>query len=68
MHNLALALAHKGYRITGSDDVIFEPSKSRLQNFFTSSLKIKLGWLLEVVMVKPLLLLWGQSGFARTWV
>ncbi|WP_405380570.1 UDP-N-acetylmuramate--L-alanine ligase [Maribacter sp. LLG6340-A2] len=31
MHNLALALAHKGYQITGSDDVIFEPSKSRLQ-------------------------------------
>lgn len=31
MHNLALALHHKGYTITGSDDVIFEPSKSRLQ-------------------------------------
>jgi len=30
MHNLALALHHKGYIITGSDDVIFEPSKSRL--------------------------------------
>jgi len=30
MHNLALALAHKGYQITGSDDVIYEPSKSRL--------------------------------------
>ena len=30
MHNLALALKHKGYSITGSDDVIFEPSKSRL--------------------------------------
>lgn len=30
MHNLALALEHKGYEITGSDDVIFEPSKSRL--------------------------------------
>ncbi|HET8735190.1 MAG TPA: Mur ligase family protein [Pricia sp.] len=30
MHNLALALEHKGYDITGSDDVIFEPSKSRL--------------------------------------
>lgn len=31
MHNLALALEHKGYIITGSDDVIFEPSKSRLK-------------------------------------
>lgn len=30
MHNLALALHHKGYTITGSDDVIFEPSKTRL--------------------------------------
>jgi len=30
MHNLALALHQKGYRITGSDDEIFEPSKSRL--------------------------------------
>src|SRR6056297_57532 len=31
MHNLALALAHKGDQVTGSDDVIFEPSKSRLK-------------------------------------
>ena len=30
MHNLALALHHKGYVITGSDDVIFEPSNGRL--------------------------------------
>ncbi len=30
MHNLALALHHKGYTISGSDDVIFEPSKGRL--------------------------------------
>ena len=31
MHNLALALEHKGYHVTGSDDIIFDPSKSRLQ-------------------------------------
>tara|TARA_R110002050_G_scaffold87233_3_gene184900 strand:+ start:135 stop:1490 length:1356 start_codon:yes stop_codon:yes gene_type:complete len=31
MHNLALALHKKGYKITGSDDTIFEPSKSRLE-------------------------------------
>lgn len=31
MHNLALALDHKGYKVTGSDDVIYEPSKSRLE-------------------------------------
>ena len=31
MHNLAIALHNKGYQVTGSDDTIFEPSKSRLQ-------------------------------------
>lgn len=32
MHNLALALSQKGDEVTGSDDAIFEPSRSRLQN------------------------------------
>jgi UDP-N-acetylmuramate: L-alanyl-gamma-D-glutamyl-meso-diaminopimelate ligase len=31
MHNLALALAKKGYMVTGSDDEIFEPSRTRLE-------------------------------------
>ncbi|OBQ56031.1 peptidoglycan synthetase [Tamlana sp. s12] len=31
MHNLAIALHNKGYQVTGSDDTIFEPSKSRLE-------------------------------------
>lgn len=30
MHNLAIALHLKGFQVTGSDDEIFEPSKSRL--------------------------------------
>jgi UDP-N-acetylmuramate: L-alanyl-gamma-D-glutamyl-meso-diaminopimelate ligase len=30
MHNLAIALHNKGYHITGSDDTIHDPSKSRL--------------------------------------
>lgn len=30
MHNLALALKRKGYDVSGSDDEIFEPSRSRL--------------------------------------
>ncbi len=30
MHNLAIALSRKGIEVTGSDDEIFEPSKSRL--------------------------------------
>ncbi|MBT8375443.1 MAG: peptidoglycan synthetase, partial [Bacteroidia bacterium] len=33
MHNLAIALHLKGYQITGSDDEIYEPSKSRLDNY-----------------------------------
>lgn len=33
MHNLALALHHKGYSVTGSDDEIFEPALSRLSGF-----------------------------------
>lgn len=32
MHNLAIALHNKGYRVTGSDDEIFDPSKSRLES------------------------------------
>ncbi len=31
MHNLALALHAKGYNVSGSDDTIFDPSKSRLE-------------------------------------
>lgn len=30
MHNLAIALKEKGHHVTGSDDEIYEPSKSRL--------------------------------------
>lgn len=33
MHSLAIALVEKGYKITGSDDAIFEPSKSRLSEY-----------------------------------
>lgn len=31
MHNLAIALKHKGLTVSGSDDQLFEPSKSRLE-------------------------------------
>ena len=30
MHNLAIALKEKGHQVTGSDDEIYEPSKSRI--------------------------------------
>ena len=33
MHNLAIALHKKGFNVTGSDDVIFEPSSTRLANY-----------------------------------
>lgn len=33
MHNLAIALHKKGYMVSGSDDEIFEPSKSRLKQY-----------------------------------
>jgi UDP-N-acetylmuramate: L-alanyl-gamma-D-glutamyl-meso-diaminopimelate ligase len=42
MHNLALALHSKGYQVTGSDDAIFEPSKSRLER--KGLLPIEMGW------------------------
>jgi UDP-N-acetylmuramate: L-alanyl-gamma-D-glutamyl-meso-diaminopimelate ligase len=47
MHNLALALNHKGYNITGSDDVIFEPSKSRLAD--KALLPEVIGWFPEKI-------------------
>lgn len=33
MHNLAIALHKKGYEVTGSDDEIVEPSRSRLKEY-----------------------------------
>jgi len=32
MHQLAIALSRKGYQVTGSDDEIFEPASTNLQN------------------------------------
>jgi len=42
MHNLAIALHKKGHTITGSDDDIFEPSRSRLKA--QNLLPEKQGW------------------------
>lgn len=47
MHNLALALKEKNYVITGSDDEIFEPSKSRLAN--AGLLPTEMGWFPEKI-------------------
>lgn len=42
MHNLAIALSRKGYQVTGSDDEIFEPSRSRLDR--EGILPESIGW------------------------
>ena len=42
MHQLAIALHRKGYRITGSDDEIFDPAKSQL--FKYGLLPEEFGW------------------------
>lgn len=41
MHNLAIALARKGYKVTGSDDAIYDPAKTNLQN---EGLLPEIGW------------------------
>lgn len=47
MHNMALALHEKGFRVTGSDDEINEPSKSRLQK--AGLLPNSIGWFPEKI-------------------
>lgn len=42
MHNLAIALHLKGVNVTGSDDEIFDPAKSRLQKY--GLLPDSIGW------------------------
>lgn len=42
MHNLAIALKEKGFTVTGSDDEIFEPSKSKLEAH--GLLPTSIGW------------------------
>ncbi|GFD80339.1 peptidoglycan synthetase [Tenacibaculum sp. KUL118] len=47
MHNLAIALQQKGYQITGSDDTIHDPSKTRLAN--KGLLPNEFGWFSEKI-------------------
>lgn len=47
MHNLALALHNNGLHVTGSDDTIFEPSKSRLNA--AGLLPTQFGWYPEKI-------------------
>lgn len=45
MHNLAIALHLKGYKVTGSDDEIFDPARSRLDAY--GLLPEEFGWFPE---------------------
>ncbi|MAR39952.1 MAG: peptidoglycan synthetase [Flavobacteriales bacterium] len=47
MHNMALALHHKGYEVSGSDDAIFSPSKERLDKH--GLLPKEIGWFPEKI-------------------
>lgn len=47
MHNLAIALHKKGFNVTGSDDVLFEPSASRLAKY--GILPAQEGWYPEKI-------------------
>ncbi|WP_272149919.1 UDP-N-acetylmuramate--L-alanine ligase [Tenacibaculum aiptasiae] len=47
MHNLAIALQQKGYQVTGSDDTIHDPSKSRLEK--KGLLPEEFGWFPEKI-------------------
>lgn len=47
MHNLAIALHKKGFEVTGSDDVLFEPSASRLSKY--GILPEQTGWYPEKI-------------------
>ncbi|MDE2393118.1 MAG: peptidoglycan synthetase [Cytophagales bacterium] len=47
MHNLALALLSQGHEITGSDDEIYEPSKSLLEK--NGLLPAEFGWFPEKI-------------------
>jgi UDP-N-acetylmuramate: L-alanyl-gamma-D-glutamyl-meso-diaminopimelate ligase len=47
MHNLAIALHKKGFEVTGSDDVLFEPSASRLAKY--GILPAQEGWYPEKI-------------------
>lgn len=47
MHNLAIALSRKGAQVTGSDDEIFEPSRTRLEK--QGILPESIGWFPEKI-------------------
>ncbi|OWY20299.1 peptidoglycan synthetase [Sphingobacteriales bacterium UPWRP_1] len=51
MHQLAIALQQQGYRVTGSDDTIFDPAKTNLFN--VGLLPDEFGWFPEKIDARP---------------
>ncbi|MFA9392813.1 MAG: UDP-N-acetylmuramate--L-alanine ligase [Prolixibacteraceae bacterium] len=62
MHNLAIALHKKGFQVTGSDDEIVEPSKSRLAQH--NLLPKLVGWHPELISAELDVIILGMH--ART--
>ena len=50
MHSLALAMNRLGHKVSGSDDTIFEPSKSNLRK--AGLLPPNLGWFPNKINLK----------------
>ncbi len=46
MHNLAIALKQKGFQVSGSDDIIYDPAKTNLDNH---NLLPSMGWNTDVI-------------------
>jgi UDP-N-acetylmuramate: L-alanyl-gamma-D-glutamyl-meso-diaminopimelate ligase len=58
MHNLAIALHQKGYQVSGSDDIIHDPSKSRLEKY--GLLPQEFGWFPEKISSKLEVIILGM--------
>ena len=58
MHNLAIALHQKGYQVSGSDDTIHDPSKSRLEKY--GLLPLEFGWFPEKISSKLNVIILGM--------
>jgi UDP-N-acetylmuramate: L-alanyl-gamma-D-glutamyl-meso-diaminopimelate ligase len=62
MHNLALELKHIGHEVSGSDDMIYEPAKSRLAN--EGLLPTQQGWFPEKITPELDLIILGMHAKA----
>ena len=58
MHNMALALHDKGYQVTGSDDEIFDPAKTRLEK--QGILPAEWGWFPEKISIDTDIIILGM--------